>query len=108
MRIICCTYVSGTAVKISSSSRCSSSSVLVFASSSSDFCGSHDATRRWLRDRATFARLRMTSDSLLESDIFLFWLSMSNYAGFESVFAAVIGGAFFCRYERAVRGRSDL
>lgn len=61
------TYVSGTAVKISSSSFWSSSSVLV--GSSEDFSGSHEATRRWLRDRATLARLRITSDSLFESDI---------------------------------------
>lgn len=56
-------------MKISSSSRWSSSSVLGFASSSVVCCGSHEATSRWLRDRATLARLRITSDSLLESDM---------------------------------------
>lgn len=63
------TYVSGTAVKISSSSRWSSSSDLVLARSSSDCLGSHEETRRWLRARATFALFKMTSDSLLDSDI---------------------------------------
>lgn len=96
------TYVSGTAVKISSSSRCSSSSVLVFDSSSD--CGSHDATSRWLRDKATFARLRITSDSDFDSDIFL--LAAVETAGFGSL--AVIGGAFFCQRFRAVERRSDL
>lgn len=72
------THVSGTAVKISSSSRWSSSSVLGFASSSVACCGSHEATSRWLRDRATLARLRITSDSLLESDMFVSLYSM-NY-----------------------------
>ena len=62
-------YVSGTAVKISSSSRCNSSSDLTLANSSSVWAGSQDATRRWLRARATFARLRMTSDSVFESDM---------------------------------------
>lgn len=55
-------YVSGTAVKISSSSFRSSSSDLVFDVCSSVVCGgSHEATRRWLRARATFARLRIMS-----------------------------------------------
>lgn len=92
------TYVSGTAVKISSSSRWSSSSVLGFASSSGVCCGSHEATSRWLRDRATLARLRITSDSLLESDILVSLCSMSQcrvIGGFESVFAVGICGVFF-------------
>lgn len=36
------------------------------------FSGSHDATRRWLRARATFALLRIMSDSLFERAIVLF------------------------------------
>lgn len=60
------TYVSGTAVKISSSSLRRSSSVLVLSGSSSGvLAGSHEATRRWLRARATLARLRIMSDSVL-------------------------------------------
>lgn len=63
------THVSGTAVKISSSSCWSSESVFV-GSSLSSWEGSQEATRRWLRDRATFARLRIMSDSDFERDIF--------------------------------------
>ena len=63
-------YLSGTATKISSSSRCNSSSVLDVFEGSPPFVGvsrgSHDATSRWLRASATLARLRMMSVSSLD------------------------------------------
>ena len=98
-------YVSGTAVKISSSSRCNSSSDLTLANSSSVWAGSQDATRRWLRARATFARLRMTSDSVFESDMLggvgVFYILCCRE---EKVMRIT-----FCdkRYLKAVRGMSS-
>lgn len=63
------THFSGTGVNISSSSRNSSSSVFVLAISSAVLGGSHDAMRRWLRARATFALLKTISASDVEIDI---------------------------------------
>lgn len=86
-------------MKISSSSRWSSSSVLGFDSSSGDCCGSHEATSRWLRDRATLARLRITSDSLLESDILVPLCSMSSYWRIRvGLCGWDLRCLFFCRY----------
>ena len=77
-------YVSGTAVKISSSSLCSSSSDLAFEDCSSVVCGgSHEATRRWLRARATLARLRIMSVEDI-SPFFLFvFLLVISWGDFE-------------------------
>lgn len=71
------TNVSGTAVNNSLSSRCNSSSVLgggtwVSASAPAGDRVSHEATRRWLRARATLARERIMSVS--GSGICLVWL----------------------------------
>ena len=58
------TYSSGTGVKISFSSFSSSSSDLVFASSSGVFGGSHEAISLWLLASATLALLNIISASL--------------------------------------------
>ena len=63
-------------MKISSSSFRSSSSDLVFEVCSSVVCGgSHEATRRWLRARATFARLRIMSVEDILSFFLVFFFS---------------------------------
>ena len=71
-------YVSGTAVNISSSSRRNSSSVFgIVDDSSTDWGGSHEATSRWLRARATLARLRIMSVSGFDVDVVIFSSSFS-------------------------------
>lgn len=76
-------------MKISSSSFRSSSSDLVFEVCSSVVCGgSHEATRRWLRARATFARLRIMSVEDILSfflSFFLFFLLFFFFFGYYGV-----------------------
>lgn len=63
-------HVSGSALNSSASSRSSSASVLLaWLASEGEGGPSHDWIRRWLRARATFARLNMTSASLGSFDM---------------------------------------
>lgn len=59
---------SGIGVKSSASSCSISSEDLAVRSSSSVGGGSHEAMRRWLLARATLARLKMMSASLVDVD----------------------------------------
>lgn len=73
------THVSGTAVNISSSSRRNSSSLLgIVDDSSAVWGGSHEATSRWLRARATLARLRIMSVSGFDVDVDIFFSPFSS------------------------------